>query len=202
MAGIDPERTAILTIDLQNDYLHPDGAYRRAGYAIDAFTALPERIRPVIDALRQKGGTHISVQFTLVPRPDGEPLISPFLRNLRPFLARGDFAPGSFGHALIDALPPADYTIERVTYSAFYQTRLEYLLNALGISHLILAGLVTNGAVATTLRDAHLRNFETALLSDGSAAFLQAVHEATLTSLSGVTYQMTCAEAIGMLEAA
>ena len=128
MTKIDPARTALLTIDLQNDFLHPEGAYGRAGQSSPAMAELPGRIRPLADALRAKGGAYVSAQFTLVPGRGGEPLISPHLKELRPFLAKGDFLPGGFGHALVDALAPADATIEKVAYSAFYQTRLEYVL--------------------------------------------------------------------------
>ena len=197
---LDPKRTGILTIDLQNDFLHPDGAYGRAGQGAEAISALPARIKPVVDALRAKGGTYLSAQFTLVPGPGGAPLIAPHLKKLRPFLTKGDFAPGGFGHSLVAELAPADYTIEKVAYSAFYQTRLEYIMRALDIDTLIIGGIVTNGGVASTVRDAHLRNIETILLSDGSAAFQDDVHQATLTSLGTVTRVMTCAEALAMIE--
>ena len=195
---LNPAKTALLTIDLQNDFLHPKGAYGRAGQASELISALPARIRPVVDALRAKGGTYVSAQFTLVPGPGGEPLIAPHLKKLRPFLGKGDFAPGSFGHCLVDALAPADYTIEKVAYSALYQTRLEYILRALHIDTLIIGGIVTNGGVASTVRDAHLRNIHTILLSDGCAAFKPEVHDATLVSLGSITSIVTCAE---MLEA-
>ena len=201
LTTIDPKRTALLTIDLQNDFLHPEGAYGRAGQGSDAIKALPDRVAPVRDALRAKGGTYVSAQFTLVPGPGGAPLIAPHLKQLRPFLTKGDFAPGGFGHSLVDDLAPADYTIEKVAYSAFYQTRLEYILRALDIDTLIVGGIVTNGGVASTLRDAHLRNIETIMLSDGCAAFKQEVHDATLISLGTVTHVMTCAETIALLEA-
>lgn len=196
---IDPKRTALLTIDLQNDFLHPEGAYGRAGQTAEAITALPARIKPVADALRAKGGTYISAQFTLVPGPNDEPLIAPHLKELRPFLGKGDFAPGKFGHALVDTLAPADYTIEKVAYSALYQTRLEYILRALNIDTLIIGGIVTNGGVASTVRDAHLRNLHTILLSDGCAAFKQEVHDATLLSLASVCPNVTCAEMLETL---
>ncbi len=195
----DPKRTALLTIDLQNDFLHPEGAYGRAGQTAEAITALPARIKPVVDALRAKGGTYISAQFTLVPGPNDEPLIAPHLKELRPFLGKGDFAPGKFGHNLVDALTPADYTIEKVAYSALYQTRLEYILRALDIDTLIIGGIVTNGGVASTVRDAHLRNLHTILLSDGCAAFKQEVHDATLLSLASVCPNVTCAEMLETL---
>jgi ureidoacrylate peracid hydrolase len=199
MLAIDPRKTAVLTIDLQNDFLHPEGAYGRAGQGADAIKALPQRVRPVIDAVRKAGGIYISAQFTLVPGPEGEPLIAPHLKTLRPFLTKGDFRPGSFGHDLVAELAPADYTVEKVAYSAFYQTRLEYILRALGIDCLIVGGIVTNGGVASTVRDAHLRNIETILLSDGSAAFKGEVHDATLISLGSVTHVMTCSEATALL---
>ena len=196
----DLSRTALLTIDLQNDFIHPEGAYGRAGQTAQSIAALPERIAPLARALQAKGGRYFSAQFTLVPDKDGEPLIAPHLKQLRPFLGKGDFAPGSFGHTLVDTLQPADFVIEKVAYSAFYQTRLEYLMRAVEIEYLIVGGIVTNGGVASTLRDAHLRNIETVMLTDGCAAFGQEVHDATLLSLGTVTHQMSCDDALAWIE--
>jgi nicotinamidase-related amidase len=196
-----PSKTALLTIDLQNDFLHPDGAYGRAGQGADDILALPDRILPLKQALTQAGGTYISAQFTLVPGRGGEPLIAPHLKKLRPFLTKGDFAPGGFGHSLVDTLQPADFTVEKVAYSAFYQTRLEYILRSMDIDTLIIGGIVTNGGVASTVRDAHLRNIHTIMLSDGCAAFNRTVHDATLISLGSVTDVMTCAQAADMIGA-
>jgi ureidoacrylate peracid hydrolase len=197
---MDPRTTALLTIDLQNDFLHPEGAYGRAGQGAADIAALPSRIKPLRDALKAAGGIYISAQFTLVPGPDG-PLISPHLKALRPFLGPGDFAPGGFGHALVDALQPADFTVEKVAYSAFYQTRLEFILRKMGVQTLIVGGIVTNGGVASTLRDAHLRDLHTIMLTDGCAAFRPEVHEATLTSLATVTEQMSCSAAVALIGA-
>ncbi|WP_085311622.1 cysteine hydrolase family protein [Planktotalea arctica] len=199
---MNPQRTALLTIDLQNDFLHPEGAYGRAGQSAPEIAALPARIAPLRDALVAAGGTYISAQFTLVPGRGGAPLISAHLKKLRPFLTEGDFSPGGFGHDLVDTLKPADFTIEKVAYSAFYQTRLEYILRAMGIDTLLVGGIVTNGGVASTLRDAHLRDIHTVMLSDGCAAFKTDVHEASLLSLGSVTRILTCAEATDEIGAA
>ena len=189
-----PAETALMLIDMQNDFLHPEGAYRRAGQTSAAIAALPARLKPVADAVRKAGGWIVSTHFTLVPGRGGEPMISPHLRKLRPFLTRGDFAPGSFGHALIDELQPADIAVEKVALSAFYMSRLEFVLRKAGIETLVCGGLVTNGGVASTLRDAHVRDFATVLLSDGCAAFDTRVHEATVAELSSVSAVMTCAD--------
>ena len=196
---MDPTRTALLTIDLQNDFLHPQGAYGRAGQTAPAIAALPARLLPLRDALRAAGGLHISAQFTLVPGPQG-PLISPHLRALRPFLGAGDFAPGGWGHALVDTLQPADFTVEKVAYSAFWQTRLDFILRKTGIETLLVAGIVTNGGVASTLRDAHLRDLHCILVTDGCAAFRDDVHAATLLSLATVCEQAECATLTARLE--
>ncbi|MGB3246057.1 MAG: isochorismatase family cysteine hydrolase [Sulfitobacter sp.] len=198
-AAWDLSKTGLLTIDLQNDFIHPDGAYGRADQAAASIASLPDRIAPLVAALRDKGGIYLSAQFTLVPGPNDEPLIAPHLKQLRPFLTKGDFAPNGWGHRLVDTLYPADYAVEKVAYSAFYQTRLEYIMRALEVEHLIVGGIVTNGGVASTLRDAHLRNIETCMLTDGCAAFRDDVHDATLLSLGTVTHQMTCAETLEWL---
>ncbi len=199
---MDLARTALLIVDLQNDFLHPEGTYGRAGQRSDAIAALPNRVKPVADAMRAKGGWVVSTQFTLVPAKGGEPFIAPHLKKLRPFLAKGDFEPGAWGHRLVDTLQPADLTVEKVAYSAFYQTRMEWALRKAGVETLLICGIVTNGGVASTLRDAHVRDLDTILLTDGCAAFTEAAHQAAVASLSTVSKTATCAEAVAMIEAA
>jgi nicotinamidase-related amidase len=136
--------------------------------------------------MRAAGGWIVSTHFTLVPGRDGAPLISPHLARLRPFLARGDFAPGSWGHALVDALAPADFTVEKVAFSAFYMSRLEWILNRVGVRRLLVAGIVTNGGVASTVRDAQVRDFAVTVLEDGCAAFDAATHVTAVAALRPV----------------
>jgi ureidoacrylate peracid hydrolase len=200
--SFEPARTALMLIDLQNDFIHPDGAYARGGAKAGDIAALPGRLRPLADAMRAAGGWLVSTHFTLVPGRNGEPFISPHLKKLRPFLAKGDFAPGSWGQDLVDELQPADIKVEKVAFSAFYQSRLEFVLNRAGIDTLIFAGIVTNGGVASTLRDAHVRDFHTVLLSDGCAAFSRAAHDATVASLSTIAESTTCDDMLEQLRAA
>jgi nicotinamidase-related amidase len=184
-------RTALLIVDLQNDFLHPDGAYARGGQVAASIVALPLRLKPLADAFRAAGGWIISTHFTLVPGKDGEPLISPHLKALRPFLCKGDFAPGSWGHALVDELGPSDLQIEKIAYSAFYMTRLEWLLRKFSIDRLVGGGIVTNGGVASTVRDAHVRDIEAVVLSDGCAAFDDATHQTAIAALKTVARMAT-----------
>ena len=191
--------TALLLVDLQNDFIHPDGAYARGGATSADIAALPGRLSPVAQAFRQAGGWIVSTHFTLVPGRGGEPMISDHLRKLRPFLQRGDFLPGGWGQALVDELAPANFTVEKVAFSAFYMSRLEWVLRKAGIDHLVAAGIVTNGGVASTVRDAHVRDFHVTVLEDGCAAFDPAVHRTNIDALRSIADIATCDQLLGAL---
>ncbi len=103
---------------------------------------------------------------------------------------------------MVDELQPADITVEKVAYSAFYMSRLEFVLRKAGIKTLVTGGIVTNGGVASTVRDAHVRDFITIVLSDGCAAFTEAAHQAAMASLATISATATCAEAEAMIRAA
>ncbi|MEM9060847.1 MAG: cysteine hydrolase [Pseudomonadota bacterium] len=198
--GSELSRTALVLVDLQNDFLHPNGAYGRAGQGSEAIAALPARLKPLVDHLRSRGGWIVSTHFTLVQGKGGEPFIADHLRKLRPFLAKGDFVSGGWGHALVDELAPADISVEKVAYSAFYQSRMEFALHRAGIDTLIFSGIVTQGGVASTLRDAHVRDFHTIVLSDGCASFRPEVHETAIADMGTISKVMTCAEALAWID--
>jgi nicotinamidase-related amidase len=197
-----PEKIGLVLVDLQRDFIHPNGAYARGGAGAAAIAELPVRLKPVVDAVRAKGGWIVSTHFTLVPGKAGEPFISPHLKALRPFLRKGDFAPDSWGHGLVDELEPADLSVEKVAFSAFYMSRLEWVLRKAGIETLVFSGIVTNGGVASTLRDAHVRDFHTVLLEDGCAAFANDVHRTSVEALRSVAEITTCADFVAALQAA
>ncbi|MCU0448588.1 MAG: cysteine hydrolase [Bernardetiaceae bacterium] len=195
-----PLSTALLLVDLQNDFFFKKGAYPRAGLAVPEGPELLDRLAQVAAALRRAGGWVVSTHFTLLPGRDGEPLISPSLRQARPFLAKGDFAPGSFGHRLVEELAPADFQIDKIAPSAFYQSFLDHVLRASGISTLVIGGVVTNSGVAATLRDAQNYGYQTVLLTDGCAAFSPEAHQHMVQALQHVTPALTCEQAVDVLE--
>jgi nicotinamidase-related amidase len=194
MPEFDAARTGFVICDMQNDFLHPEGAYGRAGQKSEAIAALVPRQLEVARAARAAGAWIVSTHFTLVPGKDGAPFISDHLRKLRPFLTKGDFVPGGFGQALVDELQPADLSVEKVAFSAFYMSRLEWALRRAGLETLIFAGIVTNGGVASTVRDAHVRDFRCIVLEDGCAAFSDDAHTSTIGSLSTIATIASCAE--------
>ena len=193
--------TALLLVDLQNDFLHANGAYARGGAKSADIATLPARLAPLANAVRKSGGLVVATLFTLVPGRAGEPIITPHLKALRPFLRKGDFMPGGWGQQLVEELAPADVTVEKIAYSAFYMTRLEWVLRKCGIERLVVGGIVTNGGVASTVRDAHVREFHCTVLADGCAAFSAQIHDAAIEGLRPVADITTVAEAVGAIGA-
>jgi nicotinamidase-related amidase len=194
---MNPQAGALILGDLQNDFLHPQGAYGRAGQNNPAIAALPEKLAPLVRAARMRGLLVVATLFTLVPGHGGEPIISPHLKTLRPFLAKGDFASGSWGQRLVEPLAPADIEVEKVAYSAFHASRLEWVLRKCGIEQLYFTGIVTNGGVASTVRDAHVREFDCTVIEDACAAFSDQLHRRAIEDLRSVAKIRTLAEITG-----
>jgi len=143
--------------------------------------------KPLLEVLAKYGYT----------KPDSGVIIQsfdgPHLKRLRPFLSKGDFAAGSAGHANVaefDGL--IDVSVWKVAYSAFFNTQLDWVLRRAGITRLIVAGIVTNGGVASTVRDAHMRDYHVTVLADGCAAPTPAMHDAALADLKTVADIVTC----------
>lgn len=197
---IDPTSTALFIGDLQNDFIHPNGAYARGGAVSPAAAALPARVKPVMDALRAAGGCVVSSHFTLWPGAGNAPLISPHLLKLRPFLRQGDFVRGGWGHAMVDTLGTADFSVDKVAYSAFYMTQLEWVLKKRGIDTIMITGIVTNGGVASTARDAHVRDFHVIVLEDGCAAFKQETHDTSIRDLANIADIISCQDALKLIQ--
>ena len=199
MDEIPIQQTALLLCDLQNDFIHPDGAYGKAGQTSAAIAAIPARVAPLAKAIRAKGGWIASTHFTLFTGKGGEPFIDPHLKKMRPFLKKGDFVMGSWGHQVVEELAPSDLPVEKVGYDAFYATRLEWILRKVGIRRVIVSGIVTNGGVSSTVRGAHVREFKVTVLEDGCAAFTQELHDTAIAALRPVAEISSVAQELAKL---
>jgi len=93
---------------------------------------------------------------------------------------------GVRGRELAAALQPApdDYFVLKPKHSAFYQTCLELLLEHLGVSTLIIAGVTTDSCVTFTASDAYLRGYSLRVVEDGCAALDARLHRGALAHLS------------------
>ena len=67
LGDFTPANTALVLVDLQNDFIHPDGAYGRAGKSAPFIIPLSYRLSPLTNSMRARFGFFVSPQFSLLP---------------------------------------------------------------------------------------------------------------------------------------
>ena len=190
---------AVLVVDMTNDFGHPDGVYPRNGAVCAAFADAVEPVAQVMRAAEGAGVPTILATQIIYADRGGRAVAGGGLVHSRPWLRDEGFRPGTWGVEIVDALPRTDYVIEKTRASAFFATPLEVLLRGLGAQTLVVAGCFTNQCVEATVRDAHARDLDVVLVSDGVAAFDAALHEASMQSLRPLSTQLPSAEVVRML---
>jgi ureidoacrylate peracid hydrolase len=178
--AIDPVRTAVVVVDMQNDFAAEGGMFARAGIPISGVAAVVETIARVLDAARRAGMTvvYLAMQFEPDLSNAGAPDAPNFLKH-KP-LGVGDVvqAPdgresrtlvkGSWGAEILPELAPeeGDIVVPKHRYSGFFQTELDSILREHAVEALVFTGCTTSVCVDSTLRDAFYRDYRCLLLSD------------------------------------
>jgi ureidoacrylate peracid hydrolase len=170
--ALSRERTALLVIDMQNAFCHPDGSFAtmagERGLSIDLCRDV---IAPCADLVAAAALAAVPTILTryLYHRGyvDGGILVEkyPAIRDL------GALAPDSWDGDLVEELNGIEGTlvIDKSRYSAFHGTRLQPILTSLKIESLVVCGVTTNVCVESTVRDAAQYDYRTFVVADASA---------------------------------
>lgn len=181
--AIDPRRTAVLVIDMQNDFGSPGGMFERAGIDISGITAAAVATRPVLQAARAAAIPIVYLKMEHAPdlsdvgpadgphwikhRPDGvgESMIAPDGSESR-ILVRD-----TWNTEIVSELAPepGDPIVSKHRYSGFFQTELDDVLRGLGANYLVVTGCTTSICVESTVRDAMFRDYSCIVLEDCTA---------------------------------
>jgi ureidoacrylate peracid hydrolase len=181
---VDPRKCALLVVDLQNDFLHPNGIFPRNGVKPAGAGGLVTALVPVIEACRRSQVPVIYARMLIRRAPNGMPVGAGLLPWYRHFLLNEGLTPGSWGARVVDELPAPDCDVDKTRHSAFYHTDLEDILRGLGVEILMLSGYQSHVCVESSARDAFSRDFKVLMLSDCMAAADPERHRATLQALS------------------
>jgi nicotinamidase-related amidase len=175
----DASRSALLIVDMQNDFCHPDGWLGGIGVDVAPLAALDAQLNPLIARTRASRVPIIWVNWG--NRPD--------LLNLGPStlhvydrdgLGAGLGSPspngapvlelGSWGSAIIDTLnvQSNDIQVAKYSMSGFWDTPLDALLRNLGITTIFFGGVNLDQCVLATLQDASFRGYDCILVEDCS----------------------------------
>ncbi|WP_254864123.1 cysteine hydrolase family protein [Halovivax gelatinilyticus] len=169
---LDPARTAVVVVDMQNDFCHPDGALYAPGSEepIDPIASLVDRAHEAGVRVVYTRDVHPPEQFDDAHYYDefdqwGEHVVE-----------------GSWGAEIIEALPAdeADHVVEKHTYDAFQRTELEGWLSARTIDTLLFCGTLANVCVLHSAGSAGLRDFRPILVEDCIGAIEDEHHEYAL----------------------
>jgi nicotinamidase-related amidase len=178
---LDLSGTAILVIDMQNDFCHPEGWLGHIGVDVaPARTPIPA-LAKTLPALRQHNVPVVWVNWG--NRPDRLNLSPSLLHVYKPTgegVGLGDPLPksgahvlehGSWSAAIVDELPrhEADIHVSKYRMSGFWDTPLDSILRNLGVTTLLFAGVNVDQCVLCTLQDANFLGYDCILLEDCSA---------------------------------
>src|SRR5262245_534682 len=185
--AFEPERTALVVIDMQRDFIERGGFGEALGNDVSRLAAIVPTTRALLEWSRAHG---IRVLHT---REGHRPALADCppatLRRGDPALRIGGRGPmggilvdGEAGHGIVPALaPPTGRAgIVKPGKGAFWSTPLHALLTAQGVTHLLLAGVTTEVCVQTTMREANDRGYECLLVEDATESYFPRFKEATL----------------------
>jgi biuret amidohydrolase len=187
---VELEKTALIIIDMQRDFLEPGGFGEALGNDVASLATAIEPCRGVLDAARRCGLCVIHTREG--HRPDLSDVPPVKLERGEPKLRIG--APGPMGRILVRGEPGHDIiaplyprrgepVIDKPGKGAFYQTELELLLRNRGIENLLVCGVTTEVCVNTTVREANDRGFRCVVLGDCCASYFPHFHAAGLAMI-------------------
>lgn len=182
-ASLQRANTALIVIDMQNGFCHPEGSFAQLSLDITATNRAIEGCRRLIDAARQADVPIIYTRYVYRPDyADGGVLV----QDILPALADAkSLAAGSWDAEIVDELTPRpqDFIVDKNRYSAFYATSLATILTSLRITHLVICGVTTNMCVETTARDASQMDYRVFVVSDATGELDEERHRVALNTL-------------------
>jgi nicotinamidase-related amidase len=172
MPDFDAADTALVVIDIQNGFCHPDGSL----YAPDSEAV----IEPITDLVARARESGAPVVYTRDVHPPEQFADAHYYDE---FDRWGEHVvEGSWEAELVEELAPRDdeLVVVKHTYDAFHQTQLEGWLDAHGIDDLVFCGTLANVCVLHTAGSAGLRDYRPVLVEDAIGAIEDAHHEYAL----------------------
>ncbi|WP_153978773.1 cysteine hydrolase family protein [Paenibacillus xylanilyticus] len=176
---LEGKNTALIVVDVQNDYCHPDGAISKSGIDVSSVKQMMPHLHSLLEAARGSSIPIIFLQTNHEDATDSEVWLSRFPDGVNPICRTG-----SWGANFYEVTPQAnDIIVKKHRYSGFVHTRLESILHTLKIETLIMTGVSTNLCVESTAREGFMLDYHIVLIQDACAAFSQAEHDMTLKTV-------------------
>ena len=210
MQAMGPEvgKSALIIVDMQNDFVHPDGAlghrareYPEREIDMPFLMATIPNVSRLADAFRTSRRPVIYLAHVL--KPDYSDAQIPYWRIDRsPGGNRTFIVEGTWGARIVDDLKPreGEHLIVKKGFGGFSNTPLDTILGNMGVTTCVVSGVTTCVCVSTTVRGGVEHNYRMILVKDAVAEVNRETHEAELKTMARVFADVkTTDEIVAML---
>ena len=184
---VSSQHTALLVVDVQNDFCHKVGACAKSGMDMGPIQKMLPTLTAFIDKAREAGVSVIFIRNHSNEWTDSESLIEqrkswalawpkdmPFKIN----------TPDSWGSDFFQVKPTGqDHVVTKHRYSAFINTDLDLILRSQGIKTVVMSGVATNVCVESTARHAFMLDYYVIFVEDCCGTSSPQHHQATLSNI-------------------
>lgn len=184
---LDPAHVALVVIDMQRDFIERGGFGDSLGNDVARLEAIVPTTAALIGLFRAKGWTIVHTREAHLPDLSDCPPAK--IRRGNASLRIGEtgamgrlLVRGEPGNQIVEALAPleAEIVVDKPGKGMFWATGLHERLQALGITHLVFAGVTTEVCVQTSMREANDRGYECLLIEDATESYFPQFKAATI----------------------
>jgi nicotinamidase-related amidase len=188
---LDPAHTALVVIDMQRDFIEKGGFGDSLGNDVARLEAIIPTTAALIALFRQEGWTIVHTREA--HKPDLSDCPPAKIRRGNPSLHIGEtgamgrlLVRGEPGNQIVDALAPiaGEIVIDKPGKGMFWATGIHERFQALGITHLVFAGVTTEVCVQTSMREANDRGYECLLIEDATESYFAEFKAATIKMIA------------------
>jgi Amidases related to nicotinamidase len=180
----DPAHVALVVVDVQNDFCHPEGAVAMMGSDVSAAVDMVPRLRFLIDRAHSVGVPVVFVQTMHDETNDTATWLDRVAVEPGGVQTGRICRTGSWGADFYGVAPGVeDAIVTKHRFSAFVGTNLDIVLRTLGVRSLLVAGVATEVCVESTLRDGLSAEYYVSLVEDCSATYIAEAHESAVRNV-------------------
>lgn len=197
-----PRYTALVVVDMQNDYCTKGGVNQKHGRCMSKGDAIIKKLKVLIKEARRVDVQIVYVQMTALPDYMSDSAARLRLQMKRDDRWRGNpevkVLEGSWGHEIVEDIKPrdGDLVVKKNRASAFVGTNLDMLLRSNDIKVLLITGVVTQGCVFSTVKDAEFHDYFVVILRDCADSTSKDLHHAALKIMEARPYDVVDSDQI------
>ncbi len=176
--AFDPSVSALIVVDIQNDYCSADGHFHRRGRDLSMVGRMLPVLQRFLAETRALGIPCVYTQQTTLPGGQSDSPAWLFFKTRDGGDPHSTLA-GSWGEAFVPGFEPApgDAVVRKHRSSGFVNTNLDLILRSRGIRAVAVCGVTTEGCVESTLRDAAFLDYFVCLVEDCAASDVPELHD-------------------------